>query len=221
MAFVLLNKGELARGGGWLARAQRVLDDGQHDCVERGYLLMPMGIACMRAGDTATAHETFDAAAQVADRFGDPDLVALSRHGRGRSLVRLGKTAEGVALLDEVMVSVTGGEVSAMVAGVVYCSVLEACQEIFDMRRALEWTAALTRWCASRPPGPRDGRGCASGIGRRAGLAPGASARPPGHGCLAPCYRSTHDQDAGRAGRGDRLRLPRRCTIGSREPDGF
>ena len=41
VAFNLLNRGELARAGGWLARGRRILDEGGHDCVERGYLLVP------------------------------------------------------------------------------------------------------------------------------------------------------------------------------------
>lgn len=151
IAFGLLDRGEHARGGGWIARATRLLDERAPDCVERGYLLLLAAQRQLEEGDPAAAHATFGLATDSARRFGDGDLLALARHGQGRALIRRGDAAAGVALLDEVMVAVTGDEVSPIVVGTVYCSVISACQEIFDVRRAQEWTAALTEWCDAQP----------------------------------------------------------------------
>ena len=151
LAFGLMNRGKRARAGGWTARARRLLDEGQRDCVEKGYLLLHVALQCLGGGDAASAYATFCQAAEIGDRFQEPNLIALARHSRGRLLIRMGEVNEGVTLLDEAMVTVEAEDLSPIVVGAVYCSVIEGCLEIFDVRRAQEWTAALSEWCAFQP----------------------------------------------------------------------
>jgi len=147
----LVNRGENASGRGWIARAGRMLDDAELDCPERGYLLMPTAIQAAQAGDLETALAIFREAIQVGKRFGDNDLVVLARHAEGRAMLRTSARDAGLAIIDEVMVSVTSGEVSPVVAGIIYCSIIDALHEVYDIRRARDWTAAMERWCAGQP----------------------------------------------------------------------
>lgn len=151
LAACLANAGERARGAAWVARAQGLLDESARECVEAGFLLLPAGLERLVRGDPAGALQIFSRAAEVGSRFADADLSALARHSRGRVLIRMGRLEEGVRLLDEAIVAVEAGDVSALAAGEVYCSVIEGCFEIFDFRRAQEWTSALTRWCDAQP----------------------------------------------------------------------
>lgn len=151
LGMTLMLQGEPARGGGWLGRGNRLLEQDQRECAERGYLLIPVALQTLESGDAAGAYATFEHVAKVADQFGDADLTALGRLGRGQALVRMGDVAQGMSFLDEVMVAVTAGEVSAIPAGIAYCAVILACNEVCDLRRAREWTAALSRWCESQP----------------------------------------------------------------------
>jgi DNA-binding CsgD family transcriptional regulator len=151
LAFVLLNKGELGRGSGWVHRGQRLLDDGNPDCVEQGYLRYCASLRVAFDGDAEAALPGFAEAAAMADRFRDPELAALARVGQGRCLIYLDQVAAGIALLDEAMAAVAAQEVSPTAVGDLYCTVIEGCQDAFDVGRAQEWTAALSRWCDSQP----------------------------------------------------------------------
>lgn len=150
LGFTALLSNETAKAGGWLGRARRLLE-GCPDCVERGYLLLPDGYRAARGGDPAAGYELFQQAAAIGKQFGDKDLMTIALQGQGRALIRQGDVEGGLMLLDEAMIAVMAGEVSPLNAGGVYCSVLEACGETFDLRRAHEWTSALKRWCESQP----------------------------------------------------------------------
>lgn len=147
----LLDHGEHAQAGGWFARAARILDDARVESVERGYLLIPAAFASVTQGDHEAALATYVEASTIAERYGDSDLVTLARVGQGEERIALGDVRGGVALLDEAMVAVRADHVSPIVVGIVYCSVIDTFQAILDIRRAQEWTTALTRWCESQP----------------------------------------------------------------------
>jgi DNA-binding NarL/FixJ family response regulator len=151
LGFGLIARGEYARGGGWVARAARVIEEGHLDCVEAGYILLPGAVRGLDDGHAAESLAAFEQATRIAERFGDRDLATLGQLGQGNAYIDLGEVDRGVALLDEAMVAVTADEVSPVVVGIVYCATIEACHRIFDLRRAQEWTAALTRWCESQP----------------------------------------------------------------------
>lgn len=151
LAFQLIGAGDQAQASGWAARAKRLLEEHGEPCVECGYILIPQAFAALGAGDPPRAEAGFAEAEAIGLRYHDKDLVAFSRHGRGRVLIATRRTDEGVALLDEVMLSVTSGEVTPIIAGTVYCSVIAACFELYDVGRAREWTEALNAWCAARP----------------------------------------------------------------------
>ena len=151
LGLALSLRGEQVRGGGWLGRAQKLLDTTGVDCPERGYLLVPLGLQRLAEGDGAAARDVFSTAAVIGERFADPDLISLGALGTGHALIVLGHHLDGVAAFDEAMIRVTSEEVSPIVTGIVYCAVIEQCQRIFDLRRSQEWTAALTRWCSAQP----------------------------------------------------------------------
>jgi DNA-binding CsgD family transcriptional regulator len=144
-------RGEMGRATGWLGRAQRLVEREGRDCVERGYLLLPLMFEHEDTGDYEGAAATAADAAGIGERFGDADLFALAVHSQGILLVKQGRVVEGLGLLDEAMVAVTAGELSPIVSGFVYCGVIMGCQEAYELRRAQEWTAALTRWCEEQP----------------------------------------------------------------------
>ena len=147
----LMSLGQAAPARGWFARGQRLLERERRETVAGGYLLIPTIFEHSGKGDFAAAYTTASKIAALAERFGDSDLSALAVMEQGHALVRQGKTEEGLRLVDETMVAVTAGELSPVVAGIVYCNTIAFCRDAYELRRAREWTEALKRWCEQQP----------------------------------------------------------------------
>ncbi len=147
----LATRGAVGPAAGWFGRAQRLLDEQPDECVERGYLLIPLVFRHEAGGEFEQAAAVAQEAAALGRRFGDPDLFAIALHAQGHMLVKAGRCKEGFALLDEAMVTVTTGDLSPFAVGIVYCGVILACQSVFEVGRAREWTRALTEWAQQQP----------------------------------------------------------------------
>lgn len=147
----LAMRGQSTHAAGWFGRARRAVERHAGDCVEQGYLLVPTLLERVGSEDWKGVAAVAEKAADIAERFRDADLFALAAHERGHALARLGHVEEGLGLIDEVMVAVTAGELSPVVTGLVYCSVIAYCQDLFQLHRSQAWTHALAQWCNEQP----------------------------------------------------------------------
>lgn len=151
LTMVLLLRGETSGGLGWLARGQRLaaaLPDGD---LERGYLAFAQMFAHITTGRVDEAQRCAVAAADAARRHEDRDLLALGLCSQGRIAIYSERVGEGLALLDEAMLEVTGGGLDPVITGQIYCTAIEGCQEIADYSRVTQWTRALDAWCSAQP----------------------------------------------------------------------
>jgi DNA-binding NarL/FixJ family response regulator len=147
----LLFRGESVQATGWFTRAQRLLVRHGEECVEQGYLLIPLWLKQMAHGDYEDGYATAAKAVVLGERFGDADLVWLAVDEQGRALIHQGRVEEGLGLVDEALIAATSGELSPVVTGIVYCNTIAFCQSMYELRHARDWTRALAQWCDEQP----------------------------------------------------------------------
>ncbi len=143
-------RGQPAIGTAWLRRARRVLD-GDAGCLAYGALLLREAECDHGAGKPAEATRRAEQARTLARELGSTDLEAEALQTLGRLLIDCGDPASGIAHLDEAMLLAVEGRLGPYSTGKVYCSMISACEELGDLRRAAEWTEATARWSEQHP----------------------------------------------------------------------
>jgi ATP/maltotriose-dependent transcriptional regulator MalT len=143
-------KARPAIAGAWLRRAQQALAD-DPDCAEHGAVLLREAETAHGGGDLERAAALARAVVELGRRLRSPDVEAEALQTLGRVLIDQGGVAEGMAYLDEAMLFAVEGRLSAYATGKVYCSLISACEELGDLRRASEWTEATSRWSQRHP----------------------------------------------------------------------
>jgi tetratricopeptide (TPR) repeat protein len=136
------NKGYLgntAAARGWLARAARIIENEAPEL--RGELL---GATAYVTDDPVESEALARQAAEIGRANGHSDLELMAMHAVGQALVQQGRTEEGMALLDEAMAGVIGGEYGdPLTAAQMSCMTMVVCGSCFDLERATQWVQAL------------------------------------------------------------------------------
>jgi ATP/maltotriose-dependent transcriptional regulator MalT len=143
-------RGRPAMASAWLQRARRALD-GDTECAAYGALVLREAEAAHGRGQLDDALAAGRDTLVLARRLRSTDLEAESLQTIARVLIDQGRTDDGLAHLDEAMLFAIEGRLSPYTTGKVYCSLISACEELGDLRRAAEWTDATARWAQDHP----------------------------------------------------------------------
>jgi DNA-binding CsgD family transcriptional regulator len=141
--------GEASQSAGWIGRAQRVLET-LPECAAHGYPLY-LATAALTGDDLDAADASALRMQELGSTYDDPSLVALGVYFQGRVRIKQARVADGLALLDEAMLAALSDELGPLWTGAIYCGLMDACNELRDLRRASEWTEATRRWSDPLP----------------------------------------------------------------------
>jgi DNA-binding CsgD family transcriptional regulator len=151
LAFRLVNTFDWPQANAWIARLGRLVTAPRGDSLAHGRLDYLTGLRAALEGDLGTAATDLERAAAIATQHDDDELGALARLSLGRVRIFLGQITTGVRLLDDGMLVVGSEPISPIAVGDGYCTAIDACHDLFDVRRGQVWTDGLTRWCDQQP----------------------------------------------------------------------
>lgn len=141
---------------GWLRRAERHLE-GQPDSASHAWHAVVRAYERFLSGDRTSAREWAGRAVE-AGLDHEPAAGAIGQVAVARLMVLDGDVDAGLALLEEVGVTTTGGDLDPLSTGVVYCELVCALQGAAQYDLAEEWTEAMERWCETNAIGSLHGR---------------------------------------------------------------
>lgn len=130
----------------WLRRAERILED-LPEAYPHGYLALARSEAASAAGDLDAAEALAASAIEIASRHGNGELHAWGLRELGLVRIAQGRTADGLAMLEEASIAAVSGELTPFASGVICCSMISVCRDLADYPRAIEWIEATDRYC--------------------------------------------------------------------------
>jgi tetratricopeptide (TPR) repeat protein len=153
---LLFDSALMAPVRGWLARAERLLEDGVGTPASAWHAAV-RAYERMLTGDLVNARPWARRAIELGSKH-EPAACAFGRVAEARLLILDGDVEQGLALLDEVGVATVSGDLDPLTTGAVYCELVCALQGLAQYDVAEEWTEAMERWCKTDAIGSMRGR---------------------------------------------------------------
>ena len=145
LAYQAFRRNMPAIGGGWQARAQRLLAD-LPDSPLHGWIGVFDIVDAISGGRFDEAVEIADRVIEAARKLGNTDAMYLATSFRGLTDVLAGRWREGMVLLDEAAIAASSGPIDLRAGSDIYCVAIGACRATGDLERAGQWADEGERW---------------------------------------------------------------------------
>ena len=139
-------RGKVSIASAWGRRGERLLE-GKPESYAHGYLALGKSELASSIGNVDEALEFADQAVAIAGRAAQADLQAFALTNLGKLKIATGSTNDGMALMEEASISAVNGDLSPFASGATCCTMIAACRDLTDYRRASEWTEATEKYC--------------------------------------------------------------------------
>ncbi len=150
LAHLAMRRLAMSVASGWVARAERLLEDQPESSAHSWLSLLRLNVAAEIEGDIPGGLALADEVIEIAQRTGTSEVASLALSIKGILTVFQGDWKSGLAMIDEAAVIAISEQKDLRTTSDVYCITIAACAELADYGRAHEWTDRAERWMNER-----------------------------------------------------------------------
>jgi DNA-binding CsgD family transcriptional regulator len=144
--------GRSSAARGWLARAERAVEDSAPSSLGQGW------VAVERARHAESVQEQItqaQLAVEIARARGDGDLEVFALSLLGRAVVSAGRREDGLRLLEEAMAAASSGRArNVHTLAEAYCNLIEGCATAGEWERGNEWCELVSEFALTHKTEP-------------------------------------------------------------------
>ncbi|HET9345930.1 MAG TPA: adenylate/guanylate cyclase domain-containing protein [Candidatus Limnocylindrales bacterium] len=132
-------------GGGWLARAEHLLETEPESALHARVVAFH-ALGALMATNISEGSDLADRAIELARRHDDRNTMYMATSFKGMAEILVGNWRDGIALIDEAAAAAASGQLDLRVSSDIFCNTIAACRNIGDYKRATQWANEGERW---------------------------------------------------------------------------